>query len=284
MRPLFLFLILLLTAVWISYARYHYVCLIKQNCEDLAVGSERAKTLELTYQDTALLSAYDEFAFAEKTVEPQVNPNNVAFLDQLAELLNNNPEWRLNIEGLYRRSESNLSANYHENLGLARAAYVRNLLLDRGVQDSISLAYNVTDDESLRQSLKFSLSQVGTNEYANTSFTFHDMTFSGENFAYDDDAFNPGKALKSYADSVKIYLQNHPDKQLTIIGHTDSQGTPAYNLDLGLRRAKEAKAYFEKLGIGNVINAESKGETQPVAPNNTKANQQKNRRVNFQID
>ena len=110
------------------------------------------------------------------------------------------------------------------------------------------------------------------------------MTFSGDNFAYDDDTFKPGKALMSYADSVNVYLQNHPDKQLTIIGHTDSQGSDAYNLDLGLRRAKSVKAYFEALGIGNVINAESKGETQPVVPNDTKANQEKNRRVNFLID
>ncbi|MEM9821866.1 MAG: OmpA family protein [Bacteroidota bacterium] len=286
MRSLFLFLILLLTVVWISYARFHYVCWIKHNCDDLKPKTERAKSLQLVYQDSVLLDGYDEFFFAHKKVEAELNASNTAFLDTLAQLLKDHPSWRLTIEGLFRRTESNLSAGFHENLGQARANYIRNLLLERTVQDSISLNFNVVDNDSLPRPIKFTLFD-GTmipDEYVKVLFTFHNMTFSDANFAYDDDAFNPGKAMVNYADSVRIYLADHPDEQLTIIGHTDDQGSEAYNQGLGLRRAQSAKDYFEELGITNAIKLETKGESEPMAPNDTEINRQKNRRVNFQID
>ena len=285
MRSLFLFLIFLLAAAWISFARYYYVCTIKQLCEE-QTAQQRDSTLEVTYQDSVLLSGYEEFAFGNKEINPDLTPNNTALLDSLAALLIANPDWRLTIEGYYRRTESNMSAGFHENLGQARANLIRNLLLERGVQDSISLNFNVTDDELLKQPVKFSVfdSKNTPDEYVKVLFTFYNMTFSDANFAYDDDEFRPGQALVSYADSVKNFLADRPDKIFTIIGHTDAHGSPAYNMDLGMRRAQSAKDYFIDLGISNTINIDSKGESEPMAPNDNEENRQKNRRVNFKID
>ena len=77
---------------------------------------------------------------------------------------------------------------------------------------------------------------------------------------------------------------------MTIIGHTDSIGSDAYNDTLGMRRAENALLYFRDLGIGNTIETETMGKRRPVAPNSTTSGndnpegRQKNRRVNFVIE
>ncbi|MEM8907848.1 MAG: OmpA family protein [Bacteroidota bacterium] len=278
----------MLTIAWISFARYYYVCEIRKNCphtkeEQLA---PRAQSLELLYQDSIILSGYEEFAFAPEQVSPQLSPNNLEFLDTLATFLNEHPDLQLTISRDYRRSEMGISAGFHENLGLARADSIRNLLLVRGVQNDIALNFNALDGEQLDRPLRFTLSnrEQTPDEYAKVVFTFYNMTFSDANFEFDSDVFQPGSALISYADSVSQYLVAHPEQQLTIIGHTDAVGTEAYNLDLGLRRAKSAQKYFQELGIQNPIKVDSKGKKEPMAPNDTPANKQKNRRVNFLIE
>lgn len=45
------------------------------------------------------------------------------------------------------------------------------------------------------------------------------------------------------------WLKEDDNRQLTIEGHTDEQGTNEYNLGLGERRARAAKAYLVRLGI-----------------------------------
>lgn len=56
---------------------------------------------------------------------------------------------------------------------------------------------------------------------------------------------------------------------VTIAGHTDSIGTPQYNLGLSLRRARSVQAYLQA-HVGNPAlhyRATGKGEANPVAPN-----------------
>lgn len=68
------------------------------------------------------------------------------------------------------------------------------------------------------------------------------------------------------------------------IGHTDSVGSNAYNQKLSVRRANAVKAYFVSKGIpANRIYTEGKGETSPIASNNTKEGRQKNRRVEIEV-
>lgn len=67
---------------------------------------------------------------------------------------------------------------------------------------------------------------------------------------------------------------------LTISGHTDSDGADAYNLDLSKRRAEAVKAWLVGKGIAaGRLTAEGKGETAPVASNDTADGRALNRRV-----
>ena len=61
---------------------------------------------------------------------------------------------------------------------------------------------------------------------------------------------------------------------------TDADGDPAANLDLSERRAQSVVAYLVAQGIdANRLRGQGFGETEPVAPNDTAENKQRNRRV-----
>lgn len=78
-------------------------------------------------------------------------------------------------------------------------------------------------------------------------------------------------------------LTENPDVKIQIVGHTDSDGADAANLDLSKRRAASVKNELVKtFGIdAGRIETDGKGETIPVAANDTPANKALNRRVEF---
>jgi outer membrane protein OmpA-like peptidoglycan-associated protein len=82
---------------------------------------------------------------------------------------------------------------------------------------------------------------------------------------------------------IATVLTENPDVRIKIIGHTDSDGADAANLDLSKRRAASVKNELSKnFGIdASRLEPDGKGETEPVAPNDTPANKALNRRVEF---
>ena len=84
--------------------------------------------------------------------------------------------------------------------------------------------------------------------------------------------------------NVKDYAEQN-DFRLTIIGHTDSKGTNAYNMKLGMRRAENAKKKLLELGLSadKIAGVESRGEEEPVATNDTAAGRALNRRIEFKL-
>lgn len=99
--------------------------------------------------------------------------------------------------------------------------------------------------------------------------------------------FETGKAVlkndsKVVLDQVIDVLQRYPDFRLEIIGHTDNVGSEINNLKLSQRRAKACYDYLLSKGISsNVMNSGGFGESNPIAPNNSKEGRSMNRRVEF---
>lgn len=78
-------------------------------------------------------------------------------------------------------------------------------------------------------------------------------------------------------------LKENPNVKIKIVGHTDSDGDDAKNLDLSKRRATSVKnALSTDFGIdGSRIQTDGKGESEPISPNTTTEGKAKNRRVEF---
>ncbi|MBN9334891.1 MAG: OmpA family protein [Devosia sp.] len=76
-------------------------------------------------------------------------------------------------------------------------------------------------------------------------------------------------------------LEGRPELVLLIVGHTDSQGSYDYNLDLSARRANAAKAALvSSYGVdARRLTAAGAGMMAPVASNATDEGRAKNRRV-----
>jgi len=85
--------------------------------------------------------------------------------------------------------------------------------------------------------------------------------------------------LKGIADVLK----ENPDVRVKIVGHTDSDGADANNLDLSKRRGTSVKSELIKsFGIdASRLESDGMGEIKPVAPNDTPVNKAMNRRVEF---
>ncbi|UOQ98570.1 OmpA family protein [Hymenobacter sp. 5317J-9] len=101
--------------------------------------------------------------------------------------------------------------------------------------------------------------------------------------------FDTGKASlrpESTAELERLQklLTETPALKLEMAGHTDDVGEAAKNQDLSQRRAQAVVAYLTQHGIAAArLSAAGYGETQPVAPNTTKAGRQLNRRTEFKV-
>jgi outer membrane protein OmpA-like peptidoglycan-associated protein len=78
------------------------------------------------------------------------------------------------------------------------------------------------------------------------------------------------------------FLRENPERTIKIEGHTDSVGDENYNFELSQQRAESVREFLTQNGIEpNRIIARGYGETSPVAPNDTAAGRQQNRRVDL---
>ena len=87
-------------------------------------------------------------------------------------------------------------------------------------------------------------------------------------------------AAMSSLDNVVTALKSTPDRNITIEGHTDSQGARAYNMDLAQRRADSVRSYIVSRGLPpEIVRATGIGPDRPVADNNSAEGRANNRRV-----
>ena len=100
-----------------------------------------------------------------------------------------------------------------------------------------------------------------------------------------DIAFDSGQAVikpnfRTSLDNFAQSLQQNPSSTITIIGHTDSTGSPAVNEPLSLQRADATRDYLVSRGVAaNRFSIDGRGSREPVASNDTEAGRARNRRV-----
>ena len=109
-----------------------------------------------------------------------------------------------------------------------------------------------------------------------------EVTFaSGLLFDFNSDRIR-GEARRNL-DVLAQSLDKYPDSDLMIVGHTDAIGSEDYNQDLSIRRAESAARYLESAGVNTRIQTRGRGETEPIASNETDEGRSRNRRVEVAI-
>ena len=104
-----------------------------------------------------------------------------------------------------------------------------------------------------------------------------------------DTLFATGKSeIKSGAtanlDRLTTFLNEYPKRTAAIEGYTDSMGSDEMNQSLSERRADAVKRYLIDQGVGSArLTSTGRGESSPVADNESAAGRQQNRRVEVVI-
>lgn len=80
------------------------------------------------------------------------------------------------------------------------------------------------------------------------------------------------------------FMNTYPNLRIHVQGHTDSVGDETYNQQLSQRRADAVARFLRVNGVNtDRMIVEGKGESTPIADNNTVEGRQENRRVEFEI-
>ena len=100
----------------------------------------------------------------------------------------------------------------------------------------------------------------------------------GVNFEYNKAALtDEGRDI---LDEAAMVIDKHPNIRVEIVGHTDSRGSESYNQRLSERRAQSVVDYLTGKGISSSrLSASGRGESEPIANNESDKGRALNRRV-----
>ena len=103
--------------------------------------------------------------------------------------------------------------------------------------------------------------------------------------AFDVDSTRIKSGFKPTMDKISQIVKKYGKTHLSLVGHTDSTGTRAYNQDLSVKRAQSVHDYLSQQGIiPQRLASYGMGEDQPRADNSTISGRTLNRRVEIVIE
>ncbi len=240
-------------------------------------------------------SSNDNFNFKTSNflIEEPISDSLVSTISQLKDYLNANPSKKIEITGFYSATETNTSA--FPNLGMARANAIKNYLVAQGISSkNIDVKGALNDAISADENgvIHGPLSMVFLeNENANNAADIEALKQAILNdplvvyFDFGKSSIQLNSKQRDKVATIAKYLDKADNATCIIIGHTDDSGTKETNLRLGQKRADFVKGYFVKNGIPEQkIETQSKGESQPLVPNNSSQNMAKNRRTEILLN
>ncbi|AUD06828.1 OmpA family protein [Spirosoma pollinicola] len=108
--------------------------------------------------------------------------------------------------------------------------------------------------------------------------------FNFDNLTFETDSARITAQARSHVDDLIQIMQAYPNLQIRIEGNTDSTGGEAINDPLSGERADMVKQALIQGGIAaGRVRTRERGDTKPVASNQTAAGRQKNRRIDVVI-
>lgn len=104
-----------------------------------------------------------------------------------------------------------------------------------------------------------------------------------ERIHFDFDRFEVKPEYKEQVDRLAQCLEENPNYEVKIEGHTDNLGTPSYNMALGQKRADAVRNYLRiNKGIASKrVKTQSYGEQRPLNIESSDNAREQNRRAEF---
>ena len=135
------------------------------------------------------------------------------------------------------------------------------------------------------------IEEPGDNTVPAKKITCEDIMGPIQPIVFDEGALNfdfDKSYVKPYYNGLLGILKeflNEKDYNVGITGHTDSKGSDAYNMALGMRRSQAVKDRLIELGLSSsrIRGIDSKGESEPIATNETDEGRAQNRRIEFDV-
>ncbi len=277
-----LYKVLTILALWFLYTFALYWLASDTLCLGCGAGggAMEAAAPPLTPAEPAEFRRYPiDFRWSE--AEAFTNAGYRAFRDSLLAL--QDEDNILEITGLYFEEEP--APEGFQNMGFARAEQVRQLFLDDIPAERTRIRARLVEApagarEGFFQGVIFDW--IATEEkVAETVEELPDRV--NIRFPYNS-------VEKDYAEEVEQYLQRLAEnlvqtgRRVRLTGHADNTGPPDYNEQLGLERAQAIRDVLIGYGVpADQIQVESKGETQPIASNDTPEGRHENRRVEIRV-
>lgn len=104
------------------------------------------------------------------------------------------------------------------------------------------------------------------------------------NVFFEFDSFKLSSGSKAELQRIKKFLEQNDNLYVEISGHTDNQGSSAYNQKLSAQRANAVYEYLVEQGINaERLTHKGYGMSKPIANNNTKDGRAQNRRTEMTI-
>lgn len=258
--------------LWCFVCQQWYVCGIKQSCKNVEATAQSPSTT------TAHKKVIHPILFQWSNDKAIINETFPNLKDSILKEMGT--QKKLKITGFYFENEG-------EELGLKRAQAVKKLFLDTITTDRIIIESKVLQEvEGVRDNLFESVAfeMLETSEPAGLK----EVIIETEEGALVYFPFNSTEKevdirVDAYLQQIAVRLQNS-DEKIHITGHTDNVGDAKANYDIGRQRAKAIREILIERGVSRGrITIYSKGETEPLASNETETGRQENRRTEIRI-
>jgi OmpA-OmpF porin, OOP family len=105
-----------------------------------------------------------------------------------------------------------------------------------------------------------------------------------QNIFFDFDKYELKEKSLTELEKVERFLRENPTVKVEISGHTDNDGTLAYNMQLSQKRARAVYDHLVSRGISaNRLLAKGYGPNHPISANDSEEGKQQNRRIEFKL-